>query len=411
MHLADLHLGYQQYGLPERALDFVVALGRAVREALAIRPDFCLVAGDFFHHRQVDALTLRQAIAALEPLRDAGIPVLTVAGNHDLGWRDGSESWLTLLHHLGYLTYLDLDPRAESLLQPGPEGSGPVVETDGARVVGLPYLGASLPRVLARLSEELRALPRKYTILMLHAGLEGTIPGVTEPLRTEHLLALDGAVDYVALGHRHMPFEQSGHHPGIYNPGSLETAAADESEHPGGWFTVEVTQNAQGSWSQSAVHNVCPRRAFHRLSLDVGLCSTPPALHQAARRLAESLPAPGKRKPVVDLRLYGSLLFSPKALDLDRLTAELQEQTHALRLLVRNQTTPSQGPTAPGEGLTRAALEQEVLAQSIAQDHRYRHRARELAVLAAEVKQMALAGARDEEVFDQVAQAVENGDE
>ncbi len=407
MHLADLHLGYQQYGLPERALDFAVALGRAVREALSMRPDFCLVAGDFFHHRQVDALTLRQAIAALEPLREAQIPVLTVAGNHDLGWRDGSESWLTLLHHLGYLTYLDLDPRAASLLQPGPDGSGPVVELDDARVIGLPYLGASLPRVLARLSEEMQSLPRKYTVLMLHAGLEGTIPGVTEPLRIEHLLSLDGSVDYVALGHRHMPFERSGHQPGVYNPGSLETAAADESENPGGWFTVEVKRVDERNWSQAVTHQVSPRRAFHRLALDAGLYATPRALHQAAHALADTLPAPGKRKPIVDLRLYGSLLFSPSALDIDRLTADLQAQTQALRLLVRNQTTPSQGPTAPGEGLTRAALEQEVLAQSIAQDHRYRHRARELAGLAAEIKQMALTGATEGEVFGAVVQAVE----
>jgi len=411
LHLADLHLGYQQYGLPERAVDFSRALGRAVRRALEVKPDFCLVAGDFFHHRQVDALTLRQAILALEPLRGAGIPVLAVAGNHDLGWRDGNESWLTLLHHLGLLTYLDLDPRAEQLLPGVGAESGPLYETDNVRVIGLPYLGASLPRLLDRLAGELRELPRKYTILMLHAGLEGTIPGVTEPLRPEHLAALEGLVDYVALGHRHRPFARPETSPQLYNPGSLEAAAADESEEPGGWFLAEVDPDQSGGWRQSVTHSVCPRRPFHRLRIDCTLLHTPGDLrHQLQTHLAD-LPPAGKRRPIVELRLVGTLLFSPAALDLDELTADIEEAAQPLKVLVRNQAAAGQGPTAPGEGLTRAALEQEVLLQAITQDHRYRHRAGELAGLAAEVKQMSLAGAAEAEIFDHVAQAVEEADE
>jgi exonuclease SbcD len=402
LHLADPHLGYQQYGLPERGRDFAAAMGRAVRAALDYRPDFVLIAGDLFHHRQIDALTLWQAIELLGPLREAGIPVLTVAGNHDLGWRDGTETWLTLLHHLGYLRQMDFDPTAEDLLSSAEEDTGPIFETESVRVVGLPYLGASLPRILGRLAEPLARMERKYTVLLLHAGIEGTIPGVTEPLRQEHLAALAGAVDYVALGHRHKPFEWSDTQPPVYNPGSLETVAADEAEDQGGWYTVEVTPGGGGGWQHTVEHHPCPRRPFYRLGLDVTALPTPEAVMQAVRDTLAEVPAGGKRAPVVDLRLYGALRFAPSALDLNGVALAIEEATEALKALVRNHAVPSQGPTAPMTGLTRAALEQEVLRQAISQDSRYRSRSDALARLAAEVKQMALAGTPEETVFQHV---------
>ncbi|NPV07234.1 MAG: exonuclease SbcCD subunit D [Anaerolineae bacterium] len=402
VHLADPHLGYQQYGLPERARDFAFALGRAVLSAIECGPSFVLVAGDFFHHRQVDALTLRQAIELLEPLRQAGIPVLTVAGNHDLGWRDGTETWLSLLHHLGYLRHMDLNPAAEHLLQPGEDGSGPVFENEHARVIGLPYLGASLPRVLGRLVEPLSRLERKYTVLLLHAGIEGTIPGVTEPLRHEHLAPLAGMVDYVALGHRHKPFERPSEHPPVFNPGSLETVAADEADEAGGWYAVEVAPDGPGRWRHTAVHRRSCRRPFLRLGLDISLLSTPEQVVQAVRDAAGRLPVAGRRAPLVDLSLYGSLRFLPSALNLSQIAATIEELTGALKALVRNHAVPQQGPTAPGTGLTRAALEHEVLLQAISRDSRYRSRASALASLAADVKRMALEGAADEVVFQRV---------
>jgi hypothetical protein len=123
---------------------------------------------------------------------------------------------------------------------------------------------------------------------------------------------------------------------------------------------------------------------------------------QAVRDTLAEVPAGGKRAPVVDLRLYGALRFAPSALDLNGVALAIEEATEALKALVRNHAVPSQGPTAPMTGLTRAALEQEVLRQAISQDSRYRSRSDALARLAAEVKQMALAGTPEETVFQHV---------
>lgn len=46
LHIADIHLGYQQYGLSERFSDFSRAFLHLVDTAVARRVDFVLLAGD-----------------------------------------------------------------------------------------------------------------------------------------------------------------------------------------------------------------------------------------------------------------------------------------------------------------------------------------------------------------------------
>ncbi len=411
VHVADVHLGYQQYGLEERALDIARAFGRAVAAARDCQADAFLIAGDLFHNRQVDPSSLLLAITLLERLKEAGIPVLAVAGNHDLGWRGGAHSWLTLLHDLGYLTHLDLAIENGRLqLESGGEGHGSLYETDSLRVIGLPYLGASLPRLLPQLPEALSTRERKFTVLMLHAGIEGSIPGVNEPLRHEHLQPLRGLVDYVALGHRHMPFERSEAEPPIYNPGSLEAIAADEAQQEGGWFTVEVSEDGSGQWSHTAQRTACPRRPFHRLLLDVADCPTPDSLQGLALRLATASVRNDGQAPIVDLALRGRLLFSPASLDLSGLASAVEAQTGALKVLVRNLTSFDSGMAPLDEGLTRAQMEEDILRDLIGADSRYRSRREPLAHLALELKDMALAGAEGEELFSRVLADMENHD-
>ncbi|MGH2447410.1 MAG: DNA repair exonuclease, partial [Chloroflexota bacterium] len=83
IHAADIHLGYQQYNLPERYRDFSEAYLGMVEHAVAGRVDFVLIAGDLFHQANTDARTLSVAISGLERLRRADIPVVAIEGNHD----------------------------------------------------------------------------------------------------------------------------------------------------------------------------------------------------------------------------------------------------------------------------------------------------------------------------------------
>ena len=82
LHVADCHLGKWQYNLRERFNDFGRAFHHIVDQAIAAEVDFVILAGDLFEKRAIDALTLNQAMRALDRLHKKGIPCLAIEGNH-----------------------------------------------------------------------------------------------------------------------------------------------------------------------------------------------------------------------------------------------------------------------------------------------------------------------------------------
>jgi len=84
LHLADIHLGCRRYNLDERPRDFFRAwYDVIVKHAIPEKVDFVLIAGDFFDRRNIDPQAMNHAIAGLEVLREVGIPVVAIEGNHD----------------------------------------------------------------------------------------------------------------------------------------------------------------------------------------------------------------------------------------------------------------------------------------------------------------------------------------
>jgi len=106
IHIADTHLGYEQYGVRERFNDFSRAFWDIVDDALNRRVDFMVIAGDLFNKRAIDALTLIHAIEGLKKLKERGIPVVAIEGNHDRSYYRDGISWLQFLCHQQYLTLL-----------------------------------------------------------------------------------------------------------------------------------------------------------------------------------------------------------------------------------------------------------------------------------------------------------------
>src|SRR5438132_13066893 len=91
IHLADTHLGYEQYGVRERFNDFSRAFWDIMDDAIERKVDFVVIAGDLFNKRAIDALTPIHAIEGLRKLKDRIIPVIAMEGNHDWSYyRDGS---------------------------------------------------------------------------------------------------------------------------------------------------------------------------------------------------------------------------------------------------------------------------------------------------------------------------------
>ena len=403
LHIADIHLGYQQYNSRARFNDFGRAFLHVVDEARAHQVDFVLLAGDFFEKRSVDPLAMRQAVAGLQRLHDAHIPVIAVEGNHERAHYRDQYSWLEFLDAIGLITLLD--PRIEDghlHLEPyAPETGGAFVDLPGGvRVYGIKYYGASTDRVLGLFGQavaELAGPPPAYSILLLHAGLEGILPRCSGALSRQAVAPLRSQINYLALGHIHKPYEVDGW---IYNPGSLETWAMDEVAWTDrGYYIVDLKSHSPMTHQARLV--ATPRRHFVRLRLEVDRYLTPEALYQGIRaRLPAPSTAPAGAEPVVELTLTGSLAFDRLDLDLGRIESLIAEAYRPLLTRVQNATVPAQGSVTAGSWMTRAELEHDVLRELIERDSRYRPAAAEWAAVALELKRKALAGESPAVILD-----------
>lgn len=389
MHFADPHLDYRQYHLEERAKDIARAFYTACSAAAEARCDLILIAGDLFHRRAPDPRAQLQAILALAVVRKLGIPVVVVAGNHDGPGPSGQLPWLAVLANLGYIILLDVSIADGQLWL----GSSSIYETDEIRVVGLPYLGAALPRLIPQIAEQLSPLERKYTVLLTHAGLEGEMPGFRQPLTMDDLKPLRGLVDYVALGHLHKPFERDGR---VFNPGSLEALSVDETAYAGGWYIVNVDSSQRQMVSHTPYKG---RRPFRHLHLDIGECQNPDQLRQAVAALSIEQLDVREYGPMLELTLLGQLQFARAALDLPLLAQVLAGDLQPLKTWVRDRTSLEQIEISTDEGLTRTAMEEQVLHQLLERDTRYIGHERALVGLASEIKGMALAGVQKESIW------------
>jgi len=336
IHVADIHLGYEQYGVRERFNDFSRAFWDIMAEAAHRPVDFVVIAGDLFNKRAIDAQTLIHAIEGLKKLKDKGIPVIAIEGNHDRSYyRDGT-SWLQFLCYQGYLILLhplmrDGAPVLASWQPDTMLGSHVDLLGGRLRVYGLPWQGAATNRSMeglvqaletARAGEEAEGI--KYRLLMMHTGLEGIVPRIQGLPSMSQFQPLRSCVDYLALGHVHKPYEFDGW---MYNPGSTETCGAEEAAwEDRGYYFVEidtdeperiVDPNKLARYHR-ATHLVSKRRPFVRHELRVDGLNEPDALYA---RLEDYCRREGSKhreeylRPLVQIHLVGTLNFDAGALD------------------------------------------------------------------------------------------------
>jgi len=381
MHLADVHLGYRQYGSEERGRDFAHAFHRVCLEAFDEECDLMLVAGDLFHKTTMDPRTWLQAVSALDQVRDAGLKVLAIAGNHDRSWRSESLNWLHALEELGYLQLLDVGIE-DGELELGPRS---IYETDEIRVVGIPYLGMGLPHIIPQLAGQLAAMPRKYTVLMLHAGLAGEMPGFRASLSMEILAPLRGLVDYVALGHLHKPFERDGW---VYNPGSLETVSIDEAQwEDRGYYLVDV-EDGKARVERVPTH----KRTFIPIPYPVDAYRNPSRFYLGLTDRVMNIEhhkAP-TLNPVVELRLQGVLQFDRASLEIPRIKEILENAFQPIVCRIRDMTESDGAEIIVGENLSRVELERQVVHGLVERDSQREPHADAWTSLVLELRDMAL---------------------
>ena len=237
IHCADLHLGRQQFGSSVRWEDFGKAFAYIVEYCLDVQADCMVISGDLFHERAINAATLSQASGILSKLKQAGIPVFAIEGNHDKALYVDKESWMQYLDRQGLITLLKPAVGEEGVsLEPYHDNTGCIAFCKGVRLIGLGYLGATTAQRLEAISGLIEPW-QGPTIILLHAAVDKLMGQDMAGVHHKIFEAYREKADYFALGHIHSR-QETGEF--LYNPGAPECVHIDEGTGEKGFYDVTI---------------------------------------------------------------------------------------------------------------------------------------------------------------------------
>jgi len=390
IHASDFHLGYAQYGLEERFRDYARAFQSVIKYTIDHRAEFILISGDLFHKRNINAPTYLQAYKVLLELkeRSPSTQVYAIEGNHDLAFHQDRKSWLEILNSQGLLRLIRLKEAD------GVKLMGDHVELDNVRIFGVRYIGSNTISSIRQIADEIKKIEaengKKYTILMMHFGMEGQVrQSEAGEIPYSSLMPLREFVDYLALGHYHMQYEMDGW---IFNPGSIEMISMNEYGLPKGFYHVK----------DSGARLITPvTRSIRRIKQDISGIETPEALYSSITNLLKRQPAIlSDNKPIVELLLYGELSFPKSDIDIDKIKKMLDESFKPLSSEVKIEKSNSQYAINESDvrGLSREQIELRVFSERVKLDARYRDNADAIVNTMIEVKKKAAAGIEEGEI-------------
>lgn len=396
IHCGDLHLGFNQYNEEERFHDFGRAFAHIVDEALKRKVDFFVVAGDLFNKRSINSRTLVQAIAELQKLRDARIPVIAIEGNHDKAPYGDQDSWMWFLNDQGYIHLLTPFFDANGLLElrqwDENNRKGTIYSTKGIRFVGMGYQGSMTGQRIEELDRQLEASD-EFTVLLLHSAIDQLmhLGGV----RLETVRPLKNRVDYIAMGHIHGRYEVEGW---IHNPGCPECWDIKEYDAEKGFY--HVTIDHQEGFERGTLFGPpmkveyipSKRRDVYSFTIDI---SDMDDLNDIENKvLTELMPSLGASKqPMVKVNLYGQIPINPLSIDVKGLEQKVKEELGCLIVEIQNDASlQSEKSTVATEGLTisREQLELDVLGQLLSQQPDVRRYTEQLVPVAKTFKDQVL---------------------
>lgn len=284
LHFSDLHIGIENYGrtlteadlegLPAhfapgedrkqylgqstRIVDFLCAFDELVDFALNNEVDLVLFSGDAYKNREPTQTHQREFAKRILRLSSAGVPVFLLVGNHDLPHAGYKASALEIFDVMGIPRVTVGDRLAAYHLE---SRRGPV------QVLALPWIrrSAFLNRDDTRnlpFDQTNRLIERRLTEILAarSADLDPGIPSLlsahvsltTARLGTERTMTLGRdytllqsnltgmPVDYIGLGHIHLPQKLSETPPMTYS-GSLQRVDFGEEDHEAkGFWVVDV---------------------------------------------------------------------------------------------------------------------------------------------------------------------------
>src|SRR5687767_7610562 len=405
LHISDVHLGCTRYQLPESPRDFFDAwIDILQKYALGENVDFVIMCGDFFHKRNVPPETMNYAVAGLNLLKEAGIPVVTIEGNHDQKHTDTEYSWLRSLANWN-LVYL-LEPSNEDgriSYQPWADGRGGYVDIGRARIFGSHWYGASANWAIPMLTNAIGENRREgaFHILMLHTDVEGHQTHPIPALSIAALSELKSVTDYVGLGHTHMHYEIDNW---AFNPGSVEVTNIAEYRETRGVFLVEVGDDN----TVSARHIQDYRqRPFQRITFEVTNMETAADITRGVldkvkneARVADT----DRPAPIIEITLRGQLGIPNSLIESQIIRDRAREITGALHIRLKNISVPVEYAVAADmpDDAGRERLERRVVEDLVLRDNRFKAKVSDISDAVIGAKRLAL---NDEEP-DKIAEFI-----
>jgi len=170
LHTGDVHLGYRQYNLKQRADDFVNAFYEVINIAVAEKIDILIIGGDLFEHAKPEPSDIHKARVAVESLKKTGINVIGMPGTHD------GNPYIYKLCNIEDIAVIN-----------------------GVKIKCIPTI-----RQPNKLQEALLSLDKSINILVLHQGLKEAFPFSYElDFETLRALVADTDINLVLLAHIH----------------------------------------------------------------------------------------------------------------------------------------------------------------------------------------------------------------
>jgi DNA repair exonuclease SbcCD nuclease subunit len=414
-HVADIHLGRRRLDgrLPDQ--DFAEAFGYVAGKAIEEKADAFLIAGDLFDRPQVEPPHLRQAQRVLARLKQAGIPVIAIEGNHDKSSVNSeAPTWLQYLAEDELLILLQtrFDKSGPLLTQwEGAKKGGAWFDLDGVRFVGAGYLGAATPHkvreIAARLDRE------RAHVLLLHAGPDYFV-GEGGGFSEVDLQALREKICYLALGHIHKPMLEEGWR---CNPGSPENCDLREADYgePRGYAVLDIEPARRDKPATLEIRGN-PRRKCHRLTLDCTDFGN--KLKRGAEALVDAtvdlIKAEGAgAAAIIELRLCGMLNLDRIALDQMAACAEIQRATGVCAVTMDTTglnvcgTETAGAAVSPTVSLSHEELEKTAIRNLMEAENLWGLDGRqdEFAALFYELKEQVRAGRTGDELADVISQS------
>lgn len=294
LHLADLHIGIENYGridpttgLHTRLLDYLERLDEAIDVGLESGVDLVLIAGDIYKNRSPNPTHQREFARRIRRITDANIPVFILTGNHDVSPSIGRAHSVEIF---GTLAVEGVTIADRPWLYPFPTRAGPL------QIIAIPWLTrhslltheelrlASFGEIEAELRRRLDNFieqtltelnPDIPTVLTLHGTIDGAQLGAERSMTLGQDLVLTRSmvaqsnIDYVALGHIHK-HQALGEHPPLVYPGSIERVDFGEQAEDKGCVLVELGRGTT-RWH---FHKLAAR-PFITIDVDVRASNTP----------------------------------------------------------------------------------------------------------------------------------------